>query len=199
VSVTATFPQIRARHESLTREALRRVFAEQRDVVAAGRSLSKDWDAPLARTIYTRNRNTAADIGGQVAAKLRGEFDPELLEAWLTKNADVAAESINDSTRAALEAADDKSAVFEVLLGSALAQYARSMVTSAANKGAKDAAEQSGARTKTWVSSGGPRHSSMGGETVPLGSSFSNGMDIPGDPDGGAEEVANCGCSVSFD
>ena len=27
---------------------------------------------------------------------------------------------------------------------------------------------------------------------------FSNGMAWPGDPDGGADEVANCGCSVQF-
>jgi len=130
---------------------------------------------------------------------LRGEFDPDVMEAWLTRNAEIAAESINGSTREALAAAEDKAHVFAVLLGSDAARYAASMVATAANFGAKEAAGTAGARTKTWVSSGSPRHAHMNGQTVPLGENFSNGMSVPGDPDGGADEVAGCRCSVSFD
>lgn len=199
MSVNSAFPTIRARHESLTREALRNLFKDQEaDVVVAGRSLSKDWDALLTRLIFTRNRNTAADVGGQVARLLRGEFDPEVMVAWLTRNAEIAAESINESTREALANTDDKPSVFAALITAGAARYAASMVTTAANFGAREGAVAAGARTKTWVSSGRARHAAMGGQTVPLSETFSNGMDFPGDPDGGAEEVANCGCSVSF-
>jgi len=38
----------------------------------------------------------------------------------------------------------------------------------------------------------------MAGETVPLGELFSNGMDGPGDPAGGADEVAGCTCDLMF-
>ena len=38
----------------------------------------------------------------------------------------------------------------------------------------------------------------MNGETVPLGETFSNGMDGPGDFAGGADEVAGCQCDLQF-
>lgn len=199
MSVSAAYPLIRAGHESLTREALRRVFNDQKvDVVVAGRSLNEEWDAQLARVIFARNRNTAVDVGSKVAAGLRGEFNPDLMDEWLTINADLAASSINRSTRDALDSSDDKPGVFSGLLVAA-AGYATSMVTTAANFGAQDGAKQAGGRTKTWVSSGGPRHAHMNGQSVPLSENFSNGMLWPGDPNGGAEEVANCRCTVSFD
>jgi hypothetical protein len=198
VSVDASFSSVRARHEELTREALRSVLAEQEaDVVVAGRSIGPEWDVRLARTIYTRNRNTAVDIALKVAKALEGEYDPTVMEAWLAKNADLAAASINGSTRDALDGSDDKSAVFAALRDAGVARYARSMVTTAANFGAHDAARATGGGTKTW-SGGTTRHAGMNGETVGMGENFSNGLAWPGDPSGGAAEVANCGCSVIF-
>jgi hypothetical protein len=41
-------------------------------------------------------------------------------------------------------------------------------------------------------------HAYMSGETVALGEPFSNGMNGPGDYSGGADEVANCNCDLSF-
>ncbi|HEX8511091.1 MAG TPA: hypothetical protein VF635_16540 [Propionibacteriaceae bacterium] len=199
MTVNAAFPLIRERHVSLTREALRGIFRDQRDVVLAGRSLGDEWDALLERAIFTRSRNTVADIGGQVARKFRAEFDPDVLQEWLTAIAGNAAVSINGSTRDALDGSDDHVSVFEALVAGGVARYAQTIVTTAANKGAREAAERSGGRTKTWVSSGGPRHSGMNGQTVDIRSAFSNGMDVPGDPDGGADDVANCRCSVTFD
>jgi hypothetical protein len=38
----------------------------------------------------------------------------------------------------------------------------------------------------------------MDGETVGINDVFSNGMNGPGDPAGGAEQVAGCNCSLSF-
>jgi hypothetical protein len=39
----------------------------------------------------------------------------------------------------------------------------------------------------------------MNGETVRIHDLFSNGMNAPGDPAGGADEVAGCNCSLSFE
>jgi hypothetical protein len=199
VGVNTAFPSVRARHESLTREALRDVFRDQEaDVVVAGRSLGDEWDAHLAARIFVRNRNLLADVALKVARALKGDYDPDVAEAWLSKNAEVAAASINASTRGSLELIDDKQSVFDALLTAGAARYARSMVTTVANFGAHDAAEKVGGdRTKTW-SGGTTRHASMNGQTVRLSENFSNGMAWPGDPAGGAAEVANCGCSVTF-
>lgn len=199
MSIDTAFPSLRERHEALTLSALRDAFTDQEaDVVVAGRSLSSEWDSRLAQTVYNRNRNAAADAALRVASALGSDYDPDVMDAWLTANADIAARSINDSTRASLEGADDKSGVFALLLTSAAVQYARSMVTTAVNFGAMDAAQAGGSGSKTWAG-GTTRHRRMNGETVPLDENFSNGMAWPGDPSGGAANVANCNCSVIFD
>jgi hypothetical protein len=181
---------------------LRSVFKDQQAaVVVAGRSLSDEWDGPLARKIYTRNRNTAVDVAAQVARKLRGEFDPDVMDAWLTRNAEIAAVSINQSTRDSLDGTDDKAGVFAALLTAGAARYALSMATSAANFGAKEAALQAGGKTKTWIASGKPnsRHAGMNGQTVRLSENFSNGLAWPGDGHGGdPAQVAGCRCLLQL-
>jgi hypothetical protein len=177
----------------------RRAAGRPRDRSARNEPVSpEDWDAHLAARIFVRNRNLLADVALKVARALKGDYDPDVAEAWLSKNAEVAAASINASTRGSLELIDDKQSVFDALLTAGAARYARSMVTTVANFGAHDAAEKVGGdRTKTW-SGGTTRHASMNGQTVRLSENFSNGMAWPGDPAGGAAEVANCGCSVTF-
>ena len=62
-------------------------------------------------------------------------------------------------------------------------------------------AEQAGLKTKTWqTNSANPReaHAALDGETVALDERFSNGQLWPGDPAGGAQNNANCKCSVTF-
>lgn len=55
---------------------------------------------------------------------------------------------------------------------------------------------------KIWVwapgTKGGVRdeHLAMDGEEQPIGTSFSNGLDFPGDPSGGADETINCQCFI---
>ena len=52
---------------------------------------------------------------------------------------------------------------------------------------------------KTWVvTSANPRasHAAMNGATAREGDSFANGMQWPGDPVGGADQVAGCRCGV---
>lgn len=202
MSVSAAFPDLRARHASLNRAALRGVFTEQQaDAVVAGRPIGDEWDARLARTMYVRNMSTARDVALRVAAALGASgYDPDVMDEWLTINAEIGARAINDSTREALAAAQDKDSVFQNLLRAGVAMYAASMVTTAANFGAQDAAVKSGGRTKTWVGSGKAtsRHKDVSGQTVPVEESFSNGMAFPGDWSGGADQVAGCECSLRY-
>ncbi len=54
---------------------------------------------------------------------------------------------------------------------------------------------------KTWhVRSSNPRdsHARVNGETVPVDQRFSNGLMWPGDPAGGADEVAGCTCDTTI-
>lgn len=200
--IDASYPELRAERQRLTRDALVELFANQRfDVLVARRVLGQQWDERLASRVFDLNLATATAVGDRVAAQLPGEYVPAFMHAWLTINAQQAALRINDSTRQALADAEDDDAaarVFEILTTSAAAGYAQSMVTTAANFGAHDAAETAGGKTKTWTG-GTSRHRDMNGETVRLAQNFSNGMAWPGDPSGGAAEVANCGCSVQFE
>jgi hypothetical protein len=126
--------------------------------------------------------------------------------AWLEAHSRVQAEYINDQTRDALAEAllaeDPHQAVkdlFGMALSSWAARQALSGVTTASNFGAYEGATAGGLRTKTWVvNSSNPRdtHLRMDGETVGIRERFSNGMRFPGDPAGGAENNANCRCSV---
>jgi hypothetical protein len=199
--IDASYPEVRAERQRVTQAALSALFADQQfDVMVARRVLGPGWDQRLAKRMFELNLATATAIGDRVAAHLPGEFTPAFMHAWLLKNAERGAVAINDSTRSKLadaEEDDAKTAVFDILTGTSAASYAVSMVTNAANFGAHDAATYAGGKTKTWTG-GTTRHAGMNGETVPLGQNFSNGMAWPGDPAGGAEEVANCGCSVTF-
>jgi hypothetical protein len=199
--IDASYPSVRADRERITREALAALFADQEfDVTVARRVLGPGWDKRLARRMFELNLATATAIGDRVASRLPGEFTPAFMHNWLLKNAESGATAINDSTREALSLAEDdeaKAAVFASLTTTSAALYARTMVTTAANFGAQDPARAAGAKTKTW-SGGTTRHAGMNGETVPLSENFSNGMAWPGDPAGGAAEVANCGCSLTL-
>lgn len=202
--VDASFPRLRQHHRVLTRDALAGVFGDQRISVALlGRTLGPQWDDKLRAVLLDRNRATARDVGQRVAKALRTPFDPNMMDAWLENNARITAEGLNAATRTSLDAAPDrdaKDAVFEALVTSTAVNAAREMVTRSANFGAHDAVQAAGGESKTWTWSGkGPRHSEMNGETVPMSASFSNGLAWPSDPTGGADEVANCACSVTFD
>jgi hypothetical protein len=208
--VNTRFPLLRARRKKETLTALGRLLSAQRDdVVARWESgapvlLTKRWDGLLREVVYDHNRLTAREVAALVAKAFDGEFDLDVMDGWLEENARIAAEHINQSTRDRLtesEEDDPVSHVFGIVLSSGAAMYASSMVTSSANFGAGDAAKASGAALKMWqTNSSNPRssHSAMGGETVPIGEMFSNGMQWPGDSMGGADEVANCQCSMTI-
>jgi hypothetical protein len=208
--VSSRFPQTRARHERANRDALRAVFGDMaEDVLARHESgsstlLSGRWDTVLAAVLFERNKATATDVGSRIATLLRAGFDPDIMDGWLEQNADIAAEQINTSTRDRIAGLDRDGLAgqLEVLTGSRAVQIAVTMVATAANFGAHDAARAAGVRLKRWrTTSSDPRssHASLNGQTVSLGGTFANGMRWPGDTSGGdASEVANCQCVLEF-
>lgn len=90
--------------------------------------------------------------------------------------------------------------VFDLALSARVAAIATSRATSVGQWSRREGAQQAGARSKIWVSSGSPnsRHDALDGETVPIGEPFSNGGQWPGDPALGVDEVAGCLCSLEF-
>ena len=81
---------------------------------------------------------------------------------------------------------------------------ARTMTTSAENKGRFDSYKQlekdGVVLEKKWSATGDDRtrqsHLDIDGESVPINEEFSNGLEYPADPNGSAEEVWNCRCSM---
>lgn len=209
--------------ETLIREhakALTGFFEKQRAAVKAARGAKAagvfnpdDWNPQLAELLHTMSTATSTAIGNKVASDLGGKYTPAEIEAWLAANAQTSAVNINTATAAEIDAAiaqDEGSAdetdgdpidnLFEGTVAARANQISVSRVAMIAGLAAQVAARQSGARTKTWVAGGNPRsdHAAMDGETVNLNEKFSNGMDGPGDYSGGAAEVANCNCDLSF-
>ena len=82
---------------------------------------------------------------------------------------------------------------------------ARTMVTSAENKGRQDSYERSSANgiilQKEWIATNDSRtrhsHAVLDGAIVDQDKKFGNGLMYPGDPNGRPEEVWNCRCSVA--
>lgn len=81
---------------------------------------------------------------------------------------------------------------------------ARTMTTSAENKGRldsyKQAIEDGIIMTKIWMATNDDRtresHAELDGEEVQVDEAFSNGLMYPGDPNGEPEEVYNCRCTM---
>lgn len=136
-------------------------------------------------------------------------FDDEVMLPWLTKAAEswgtLAVAGVTASLAAAIASTDWKAAVASVLEnleGPAGDGWATTIGTSSASFGAADAAKALGLDQKTWQwsgsSNGRPEHQAMDGETVGAGELFSNGLRWPGDPTGGADQNAECGCTVEY-
>ena len=185
---------------------LRKFFAKQKATVKGLDSGA--WDDDLAGLLKDLGGATSQAIGGNVAKGLGGAYDADELGEWLDDNATTAAKNINAATRAAVEAAqaaddeddgdDELDSVFDDVRADRLAL---GRVACVAGLASLAAARQCSAGSKTWlVTSANPRpeHAAMDGETVALGENFSNGMDGPGDPSGGADDNAGCTCELEF-
>jgi len=172
------------------------------------------WNNELGVDLLKLNRATTLAYAEAMAQKLGAEIeDWDMFEAlmlpWLAEHSRIQAESINNHTKTALdealmqpEALEAVKNVFVVALSAWVGREVIGAITSAANFGSMEAARASGSvGSKTWhVNSGNPRpsHAAMDGETVGIRDNFSNGLRWPGDPQGSADENANCQCSVEF-
>ena len=172
------------------------------------------WDSELAADLLRLNSLTATDWAKLMLAQAGLDIgDPDVFSEarmlpWLKEHSRIQAENINGQTQGALvealATADPLAAVKDVFMLAATVwtlRQAVSAVTSASNFGAHEAAGAGGLKRKTWrTNSGNPRpsHQALNGTSVGIRENFPNGMRWPGDPAGGAEEVANCHCSVYF-
>ncbi len=217
--------RLHERHVAKWTEVLARFFERQRDAVV-GR-FPKDgtvtiaelfdgerWVRELGDDLLRLNHATATVFAQRVIDELAADddeetaFDPAEMVPYLAENARIASEGINGTTRDRIVDAlkgdtplDDILGLFAVAATSRAAQIAHTKVTAAAGFGGHRGAEVGGAKTKTWrVNSGNPRsqHRAMAGATVEIARNFANGMKWPGDYAGGADDVANCRCSLRF-
>jgi len=218
-------PELRAQHERKWVEVLSRHYRRQEAAImsrfpeaqAVGDGKAdiggvwwdeERWDRELYEDLLRLNALTAGVWASEFATRLEIELSEERMLPWLQEHSRVEAAYINGQTRdqltEALRAPEPREAVKELFLTAIsvwVGRQAESGITTAANFGAVEAAQAGGLATKTWrVNSSNPRdeHLAMNGETVGIRERFSNGMRWPGDPAGGAENNANCQCSVEF-
>ncbi len=213
-------PGLRERHELKWAQVLSHYFKRQQDAIvgkvpekAAKATITqlwdtKRWDNELHDDLYRLNVATATVWAKHIADQLDIELDDERMLPWLEENSRIAAEEINATTKAGLiEALKDGApraaalALFALAIDVRAPEIAASKVTTASTFGSFEGAKQANLKTKTWqVNSQNPReeHAALDGETVALDERFSNGQLWPGDPAGGAENNANCKCSVTF-
>lgn len=203
---------MRDRRRTESEAALLALFDEMKSDVLARwtdgvkRLIAARWDRDLAAVILEQNVLTASEVADRVAKALGADYDPAVMTGWLEVNARISGENINAHTADQIrsqpaEITDPVSHVFGILATSDAAGIAQQMVTTSAGFAASDAATKSGATGKTWkVNSTNPRaaHARMNGQTVGIGETFSNGMQWPGDPAGGADNNARCRCSVTI-
>lgn len=169
------------------------------------------WDRELTEDLVRLAHLVADEIGRSAAESLGfapGGYDVDRTRAFLRRVAESRAGMINGATRDAVEAAlasDDEDVtparVFEDARTQRVGAAAAALVTTFSAFATTEAGRQlaPGRAMKTWVvTSTNPRpsHAAMNGQTVPVDEPFSNGMDWPGDPSGGADEVAGCECAV---
>ena len=218
--VKADKPATRAKLVEEHTKEIRAFFTEQRDSVVAAASSkaaalfdAAAWDEPLADLLTTLGAATSQATGSAVAAELGGKYDAAPATEWVTASATESAKNINrataDAINDAVAAAEDEDAdlaswlgeTFDGPIAARADSVALSRVAVVAGFATLLAGKQSGGVSKTWgVNSRNPRsaHAAMAGETVGIDETFSNGMNAPGDPAGGADEVAGCTCDLTI-
>lgn len=202
-------------------ETLRKFFRRQRRGVmgALGSKAGPDWwdadkwNAELAADLYALAVSVSTVIGREVSKSLGfdpGSYDVARTQAFLAAVSESRAKMINQATldaiTEALASADESltaAKVFDDAEGYRAERWGKSLSTTisafASTEAAKQQAPDDATPTKTWrVNSRNPRpaHARMAGQTVPVGSKFSNGAEWPGDPVLGVDGVAGCTCSV---
>lgn len=201
---------MRDRYASRAEEEIRSFFDMQHQSVKslAGRGRKAfdtgRWNATLADLLFRLSQSTSTAFGHRAAQALNAAFDESYTLHFWQENAKRAAENINAQTDDMLGAEGaDPNSVFDNLTDAEAPRLAMTRATMAAAFGGEEAAKQAGAPAeKVWtVTSGNPRpsHAEMDGQSTPVGEVFSNGMQWPGDPNGGVDEVSNCSCILGIE
>jgi HK97 family phage portal protein len=97
-----------AKHVEVLSEFFDRQAASVVPKLTAGKTLEQAfdadrWNTELRDDLLALAHTMAEDVAGPVADDFGGTFDVSLAEAWLTENARIAAENVNEATRRSLE------------------------------------------------------------------------------------------------
>lgn len=172
------------------------------------------WDSELAGDLLALAVSTSTEVA-QTTLETVGfdpdEYDVDRTLPFLAAVAESRAGMINATTqervKEAVDSEDDEAPtpadVFEDRKDADVGSSATALVTTFSSFAVAEVGHQFApdTATKTWaIRSKRPRitHALMNGETVPISEKFSNGMDWPGDPVGGADEVSGCECEIEL-
>lgn len=213
-------PELRQNHQAKWREVLTVHYQRQERAIVSrvpkGRKVdiggvwydAERWNGELAADLLRLNVLTATAWAELIGEQTGVPVSEERMTHWLEEHSRIQAESINQQTQDELTAALNEPEpleavknVFKMALTAWVLRQAISGVTAASNFGAHEAANAARLTMKTWrTHSGNPRpaHAKQNGMTIPIGDRFPNGQRWPGDPAGGAENNANCECSIEF-
>lgn len=204
-------------HEKQTTEVLKAFYARQKRVVLNridAKASTPDWwdearwNGELAEDLYKLAVSITTELAGDTlkALGLPDEYDVERTLAFLKAVAEFRAELINNVTLRQLQDLGDgeePASVFEKAETSRAEQGGITLATTLAAFAAIESVKQVAPKaTKTWVvnsSNPRPSHSRMDGQTVGVGSKFSNGAKFPGDSVLGIDGCAGCTCTVEME
>lgn len=186
-------------------QELNKTFARVLRSAKAKSYVKARYERELAADLRPVLERVTVAEGARKAAQLGGEFDPAYVQHYL----DSAAKNIARNVAASAEEAvkrhtGEDGAVNEDALKTALNGIAVATGIGAATNlvsfARESAGKQTNAGTKTWTVTSGAdsRHSDVDGETVKLGTLFSNGLAYPGDPSGDPEQTAGCLCLLDI-
>lgn len=180
------------------------------------------WDVTRWNKELADDLTVIAEGQSEVMARraLRGigvpddEYDPDRASEFLADMCRVRAEWVNETTRKELERALEleeagaeglkatPEGVFENAIDNRSVSAGTAIASAVDGWSAIEAARQAGADAqKRWVTTSKnprPSHAAMAGVTVGLDERFPNGMQWPGDWDGGPDEVCGCQCQIEL-
>ncbi|MCF0174240.1 MAG: phage portal protein [Bacteroidales bacterium] len=182
------------------------------------------WNKELAEDLLPVIMATADKSGQETAKVIGSEYIVEMTGAYLAEFSKGRAKAINESTKRKLETALENIAIEEqnpegnaealeqpsdvfdkrisanaATIGGSLANFATGWAMLEAGRQAKKQGNTKNIQ-KQWVTGANPRqsHAAMDGQTVPIDSRFSNGVDWPGDDSIGPEESCGCNCTTDI-
>ncbi len=170
------------------------------------------WNKELADDLFGLALEITSEIG-QGQARALGfspdDYDVERTVNFLKTVARNRAEWVNAATKKKLdevlqqadEVSDAVTGVYEEARNARTLSAGNALVAALAGWTATEVVRQNvgSGGSKTWLTNSGnprPSHAAMDGETVGVNQAFSNGMQWPGDPVGGVDQVAGCCCGV---